>query len=87
MDTDKDKSIFEKFTDTVKEITNTATEAAGQALKTSRADERAAAYVPLAADGLVSDPLMVPPAAAAPRAATASPAGRTRSGSCGGGRL
>ena len=67
---DKDKSILEKFTDTVKDIASTATEAASQALKTDepalRADERAAAYVPLAADGLVSDPLMVPPVAAAP---------------------
>ena len=67
---DKDKSILEKFTDAVKDIASTATEAASQALKTDepalRADERAAAYVPLAADGLVSDPLMVPPVAATP---------------------
>ena len=72
---DKDKSILEKFTDTVKDIASTATEAASQALKADepglRADERAAAYVPLAADGLVSDPLMVPPVAAAPATAKA----------------
>src|SRR5206468_3658369 len=50
----KDKSILEKFTDAVKDIASTATEAASQALKTDepalRVDERAAAYVPLAAD-------------------------------------
>ena len=78
---DKDKSILEKFTDTVKDIASTATEAASQALKADepglRVDERAVAYVPLAADGLVSDPLMVPPAAAAPeRRKSASARGR-----------
>ncbi|WP_065755343.1 hypothetical protein [Bradyrhizobium paxllaeri] len=66
----RDRSILEKFTDTVKEIAGTATEAASHALKTDepglKADERAAVYVPLAADGLVSDPLMTPPVAAAP---------------------
>src|SRR6187402_3335788 len=49
---DNDKSILEKFTDAVKDIASTATEAASQALKadepTSRAGERAAADVPLA---------------------------------------
>ena len=66
---DKDKSILEKFTDVVKDIASTATEAASQALKADepelKGDERLA-YVPLAGDGLVSDPLMVPPLAAAP---------------------
>ena len=35
----------------------------------TKAEERSAAYIPLAADGLVSDPMMVPPIAAvgAPR--------------------
>src|SRR5206468_6734215 len=51
----RDKSILEKFTDKVKGIASTATDAASQALKTDesalRADERAVAYVPLAADG------------------------------------
>jgi hypothetical protein len=63
---DKDKSIIERFTDTVREVAKTATEAASEALKPdppSRVEERAAGYVPLAADGLVSDPLMVPPVA------------------------
>ena len=66
----KDKSVLERLADTVKGIASTATEAASQALKADepglRADERAMAYVPLAADGLVSDPLMVPPVATAP---------------------
>ena len=91
----KDKSILEKFTDKVKGIAGTATDAASQALKTDEsalgADERAVAYVPLAADGLVSDPLMVPPVAAAPerrkravkkrRSASAAKAGTTKFGS------
>src|ERR1700761_8707803 len=63
----KDKTILEKITDTVKDIATLATDAAGHALKPEpslKADERMAAYVPLAADGLVSDPTMVPVAAA-----------------------
>src|SRR4051794_14626875 len=63
----KEKTILEKFTDTVKDIASTATEAANYALKVDesglKAQERAVAYMPLAADGLVSDPLMVPPVA------------------------
>src|SRR4051794_18019922 len=63
----KDKSILEKFTETVKDVAKTAADAASFALKTDtpalKADERAVAYMPLAADGLVSDPLMVPPVA------------------------
>lgn len=67
---DKDKSILEKITDTVKDIANIAATAADHALKADepplKADRRLAAYIPLAADGLVSDPMMVPPLAIAP---------------------
>jgi hypothetical protein len=67
---DKDKSILEKITDTVKDIANIAATAADHALKADepplKADRRFAAYIPLAADGLVSDPMMVPPVAIAP---------------------
>jgi hypothetical protein len=66
----KDKSIQKKIADTIKDIVTIATDAANQALKAEespiKADERSAAYIPLAADGLVSDPMMVPPVAAAP---------------------
>jgi hypothetical protein len=67
-----DKSILEKFTDTVKGIAETATNAAGQALKAEqppiREEDLAALSMPLAGDGFVSDPMLVPPAAApAPR--------------------
>jgi hypothetical protein len=66
----KDKSIFEKITGKVKDIATIATDAAHEALKAEqpplKADERSAVYIPLAADGLVSDPMMVPPVAIAP---------------------
>jgi hypothetical protein len=66
---DKDKSILEKITDTIKDIANIAADAADHAMKIEQAPvkaaERSAAYIPLAADGLVSDPMMVPPIAAA----------------------
>ena len=65
----KHKSVLEKITDTVKDIANIAADAADHAMKANeappRAAERSAAYIPLAADGLVSDPMMVPPIAAA----------------------
>ena len=65
----KHKSVLEKITDTVKDIANIAADAADRAMKADevppRAAERSAAYIPLAADGLVSDPMMVPPIAAA----------------------
>jgi len=65
----KDKSILEKITGTMKDIANIAAEAADHAMKASEAPpkavERSAVYIPLAADGLVSDPMMVPPIAAA----------------------
>src|SRR5712664_3797535 len=66
---DKDKSILEKITGTMKDIANIAADAADHAMKANEASpkaaERSAAYIPLAADGLVSDPMMVPPIAAA----------------------
>ena len=69
----KDKSILEKIAGTMKQIANIAADAADQAMKANEAPpkavERSAVYIPLAADGLVSDPMMVPPIAAvhAPR--------------------
>jgi hypothetical protein len=67
---DKDKSIIEKITDKMKDIAEIAADAANYALKAEepplKADNRTASYMPLAADGLVSDPMMVPPLAAAP---------------------
>ena len=66
---DKDKSILEKITGTMKDIANIAADAADHAMKAQepspKAAERSAAYIPLAVDGLVSDPMMVPPIAAA----------------------
>jgi hypothetical protein len=66
---DNDKSILEKIADTVKDIANVAAEAADHALKAEKpsrkVDDIAAAYMPLAADGFVSDPMMVPPVAPA----------------------
>jgi hypothetical protein len=69
----KTKSIGERIAGTMKDIASIAADAADHAMKTDKAppkvDERSAAYIPLAADGLVSDPMMVPPIAAvhAPR--------------------
>ena len=78
----KNKSIIEKFTETIKDITTTATDAAGYALKTDtpalKADERAVAYMPLAADGLVSDPSMVPLVAPVRRRKRATPKRATK---------
>ena len=66
----KDKSILEKFTDKMKDIVNIAEQAANDAIKAEqpplKGEERTAVYMPLAADGLVSDLMMVPPAAVAP---------------------
>jgi hypothetical protein len=59
----KQISILEKFSETVKGIADSAS----QALKSeepSRVDETAAVYMPFAAEGLVSDALPVPAAAA-----------------------
>ena len=70
----KDKSLMEKFADTVRDVAKTATEAASAALNpeppaASKAEQRSAAYVPLAADGLVADPLMMAPVAEKKRSA------------------
>ena len=62
----KDKSILEKFTDTVKDIANSASEAL-KAEEPPKVGEINAAYMPFAAEGLVSDPLLVPPIAVQPR--------------------
>jgi hypothetical protein len=62
---DKDKSIIEKFTDTVKELADSAT----QALKSDdpkRAAQTTAVYMPFAAEGMVSDPLIVAPVVVQP---------------------
>jgi len=60
---DKDKSILEKFTDAMKGLADTASEA----LKSEEpANAPVASYMPLGAEGLVSDPLLVPPVAAQP---------------------
>jgi len=65
----KTKSIGEKIAGTMKDIVSIAANAADHAMKTDEGlpmvEERSAAYIPLAADGLVSDPMMVPPIAAA----------------------
>jgi hypothetical protein len=61
----KPKSIIEKFSETVKGLADNAS----QALKSeqpARIDEAAAAYMPLTAEGLVADPLLVPPIATQP---------------------
>lgn len=61
----KDKSLMEKFADTVRGVAKTAADAASAALQpdtpASKAGQRSAAYVPLAADGLMADPMMVAP--------------------------
>lgn len=77
----KNKSIIEKFTETIKDIATTATDAASYALKDTpalKADERAVAFMPLAADGLVSDPLMVPPVAPVRRRKRTAPKRATK---------
>jgi hypothetical protein len=61
----KDKSILERFTDTVKEMANNASEAL-KAEEPPKVEQTNAAYMPFAAEGLVSDPLLIPPVAAAP---------------------
>jgi hypothetical protein len=65
----KDKSILEKIAGTMKDIANIADNAMKANEAPPKAVERSAVYIPLAADGLVSDPMMVPPIAAvhAPR--------------------
>jgi hypothetical protein len=58
----KQRSILERFSDTMKGLTDSA----ALALKSeepARVDETSAAYMPFVAEGLVSDPLLVAPAA------------------------
>ena len=62
---DKDKSILERFTDTVKDIANSASEAL-KSEEPPKVEQTNAAYMPFAAEGLVSDPLLIPPVAALP---------------------
>jgi hypothetical protein len=68
--TGNDKSILEKIADTVKDIANIAADAADHALKPEesapKVDEPEINHMPLAAEGLVSDPMLVPPMAPAP---------------------
>ena len=67
---DNDKSILEKFTDTVKGIASTAADAASAALKAEepplKDNDVVAVPLPLAGAGLVSDPMMMVPPIAAP---------------------
>ena len=74
----KDKSILEKFTDTVKGIANSASEAL-KADEPPKVGQSNAAYMPFAAEGLVSDPLLVPSIASQPprRKRTAKKAAKT----------
>jgi len=61
----KEKSILDKFADTMKGLADSAS----QALKSeepARVDESAAAYMPFAAEGMVSDLPPVPPIATQP---------------------
>jgi hypothetical protein len=61
----KQKSILDKFTDTMKGLADSAS----QALKSeepARVDDTAAAYMPFAAEGMVSDLLPVRPIATRP---------------------
>jgi hypothetical protein len=61
----KEKSILDKFTDTMKGLADSAS----QALKSeepARVDESAAAYMPFAAEAMVFDLLPVPPIATQP---------------------
>jgi hypothetical protein len=78
-----DKSILEKFTDTVKDIANIATDAASHALSAEepalKPGEQAASMAP-AADGFVADPMVMVPLAGArkKKRVTAKPAKKAR---------
>jgi hypothetical protein len=65
----RDKSILEKFTDKVKEMASSASEAL-KAEEPPKVEQGNAAYMPFAAEGLVSDPLLIPPVAPQPRRRT-----------------
>jgi hypothetical protein len=62
----KEKSILEKFSDAVKGLADSASQAL-KAEEPARVDETSAAYLPFAAEGLVSDPLVPPFATRPPR--------------------
>jgi len=62
---DKDKTILEKFTETMKGLADSASEAL-KSEEPPKTSAPVAAYMPLGAEGLVSDPLLVPPVAAQP---------------------
>jgi hypothetical protein len=66
MQRDKHKSIIEKFAETMRSLADSASEALN-AEEPPKADVTAAACMPFAAEGLVSDPLLVPSVAAQPR--------------------
>src|SRR5690242_13541466 len=84
----RNKSILEKFADTLRDIAKTASDAASEALNAEEPagatrGRRTAACVPLAGAGFVSDPLIMPPPAeprrrrkgrAAPKRAAKTPA-------------
>jgi hypothetical protein len=61
----KDKSILDKFTETMKGLADSASQAL-KAEEPAHVDETSAAYMPLSAEGLVSDPLLVSPDASQP---------------------
>jgi|SRR5437667_6628303 len=96
---DKDKSVLQKISDTIRDIADATSKAAEDALRPEqpgKVEERTAAYVPLAANGLVSDPMMVPPVTDTParkkrapkraanrgstKKAARAPAGRAKTG-------
>ncbi len=72
----KEKSILDKFTETMKGLADSASQAL-KADEPARVDETAAAYMPFAAEGFVSDPLPVPPIAAQPPRRKRGPAKKT----------
>src|SRR5690242_17644864 len=71
----KEKSILDKFTDTMKGLADSASQALKGA-EPARLDESAAAYMPFAAEGMVSDPLPVPPFAVEPPRRKRAPGGK-----------
>jgi hypothetical protein len=68
----KQKSILDKFADTMKGLADSASLAL-KSEEPARVDEGAAAYVPFAAEGMVSDLLPVPPTATQPARRTRAP--------------
>ena len=61
----KPKSIIERFSETVKGLADSASQAL-KAEEPARVDATTAAYMLFAAEGLVSDPMLVPPIATQP---------------------